>query len=131
MAGAYQEIPIGYDFFFTTNVTTRVAALSANLTSANFSWVAREFDSDMETTLTNVFAVTSNSTTNGTISVNTTSKVATVSLNAAYTATALSKPLLYWMLTVNQANGLKYVLDQGRAATIDVPAHGAGGGVGA
>lgn len=131
MAGAYQEIPIGYDFFFTTNVSTRVAALSANLTSATFSWVAREFDSDMETTLTNVFAVASNTTANGTVTVNTTSKVATITLKSAYTATAAEASLLFWMLTVDQANGLKYVLDQGRAATIAVPANAAGAGVGA
>jgi hypothetical protein len=131
MAGAYQEIPIGFDYFFTSNVATRRAALSANFTSATYSWVLREFNEDENDSATNIIALTNTPSANGNVSVNATTNVATVTVTKACTANVAAKPLLYWVLSVTQADGLKYVLDQGRGCVVNVPGHQAGGGVGA
>lgn len=128
MAGAYQEIPLGQDYFFTTNVSARVTSVNANLTSATYAFVIQK-DPDLGTGAETILSLTDTPNSNGSVSMNTSTKIATITI----TDTAVNSVynVAYWRLRATTAAGLVYTLDQGRAAFVQYSGFGAGSGVGA
>lgn len=107
MAGAYQEIPLGRDYSFTSNVSTRLTAVGNNLTGATLYFFAKEYP-DTDTNAAAIIAVTPTA--------NNVTNVVTVSIPKVNTSLSQTYPLLYWELSMVSANNLTYTLDQGRMA---------------
>lgn len=107
MAGAYQEIAIGRDYSFTSNVSARVSALGITLSGATLQFTAKAYpedEGDGEAILTATPTQNAN--------------VVTVSIPASATAGGLAYPLLFWEITtLTAANGF-YTLDAGRMAIV-------------
>jgi hypothetical protein len=107
MAGAYQEIALGRDYTFTSNVAARVAALGVSIVNATFQFTAKaypDYDGDGQAVLNTVPTANAN--------------VITVTIPASDTAGGLTHPLLLWEITaLTAANGF-YTLDAGRMAIV-------------
>lgn len=114
MAGAYQEIPIGRDYAFTTNVAARLSALGVNLVNAAFWFVAKqhpELDTDAQ-------AVLSLSSGENAITCNTSTNVVTIAIASADTENLTSYNLLFWEITTLTSSNKYYTLDRGRMAIV-------------
>jgi hypothetical protein len=105
MAGAYQSIPLGRDYTFTTNVATRLTALSANMSGATLYFMAKQYpdwDTDSQAAIT--LTPTANTTTN----------IVTVTIPRVNTSFGNVIPLMFWEVSMLTANNLFYTLDSGR-----------------
>lgn len=105
--GSYQEIPLGRDYFFTTNVATRLTDLGATMVNASLYFLAKEspeVDDDADAII------------NVTPTANTTTNVVTVTIPRVNTNLAQIYPHLFWEVSMKTASNLFYTLDQGRMA---------------
>lgn len=107
MAGAYQEIPLGRDYSFTSNVSARLTEVGNNLTGATLYFFAKEYP-DTDTNAAAIIAVTPTA--------NNVTNVVTVSIPRVNTSLSKTYPLLFWEISMTSANALTYTLDQGRMA---------------
>ena len=109
MAGAYQEVPLGRDYSFTSNVSTRLTEVGNNLTGATLYFFAKA-NPDTDSNAAAIIAVspTANNVTN----------VVTVAIPSVNTNLGTTYPLLFWELSMTSANSKSYTLDQGRMAVV-------------
>ena len=106
MAGEYQDIPLGRDYSFTSNVAARLLEIGNNLTGSTLYFLAKEHhDDDNADAIINV-----------TPTANTNTNVVTVTIPRANTDLSQVYPLLFWEISYLTANNLYYTLDQGRMA---------------
>ncbi len=107
MSGAYQSVPLGRDYAFTSNVAARLVEVGNNLTGSTLYFMAKqnpEWD-DNGDAIINV-TPTANNVTN----------IVTVTIPRANTNLAQVYPLLFWEISCLTANNLYYTLDSGRMA---------------
>jgi len=109
MAGAYQEIPLGRDYSFTSNVATRLTEVGNNLTGATLYFMAKE-EPATDSNAAAIIAVTPTA--------NNVTNVVTVSIPSTNTNLSITYPLLFWELSMTSANSKSYTLDQGRMAIV-------------
>lgn len=105
MAGAYQSIPLGRDYSFTTNVSARLTALGSNVNGATLFFLAKqypEWDTDSQAAI------------NVTPTVNNITNVVTVTIPRANVTFQNTIPLMFWEVSMVTANNLFYTLDSGR-----------------
>ncbi len=110
MAGAYQSIPIGRDYSFTTNVAARLTEVGNNLTGSTLYFLAKEtpeWDTDSQAAI------------NVTPTANNVTNIVTVTIPRANTAFPNAVPLMFWEISMLTANNLYYTLDQGRMAIVE------------
>lgn len=109
MAGAYQEVPLGRDYSFTSNVATRLTEVGNNLTGATLYFFAKA-DPSVDNNAAAIIAVTPTA--------NNVTNVVTVAIPSANTNLGITYPLLFWELSMTSANSKSYTLDQGRMAIV-------------
>lgn len=109
MAGAYLEIPLGRDFSFQTNVASRLANVSANMSGGTLYFLAKRdifADSDADAILAE------------TPTANVNSNVVTVTIPRANTGGAIVN-VATWELSLLTAGNSYYTLDSGRLAIVE------------
>lgn len=109
MAGAYLEIPLGRDYTFTTNVASRLANVSANMSGGTLYFLAKRdifADADADAILAE------------TPTANVNSNVVTVTIPRANTGTATVN-VASWELSLLTAGNSYYTLDSGRLAIVE------------
>ena len=110
MSGAYQEIPLGRDYAFTTNVSTRLTELGATMVNATFYFLSKadpSLDEDADAVI------------NVTPTANTTTNVVTITIPRANTNPGYPVPQMFWEVSMLTASNLYYTLDQGRMALVE------------
>ena len=105
--GAYQSVPLGRDYAFTTNVATRLTEVGNNLTGATLYFLAKQ---------TPYWDANDDAILNVTPTANNISNVVTVTLPRVNTNLGQVYPLLFWEISALTANNLYYTLDSGRMA---------------
>ena len=108
--GAYLSVPLGRDYWFTTNVAARLTEVGNNLTGSTLYFLAKETpDYDLDSQAAINVTPTANNVTN----------VVTVTIPRANVTFANTIPLMFWEVSMLTANNLFYTLDSGRMAVTD------------